>query len=44
MVAERNTAKKKRDFVVADRIRNELADRGIIVEDAKDGSVRWKRK
>jgi cysteinyl-tRNA synthetase len=43
-VAERNAAKKKRDFATADRIRKELADRGIIIEDAKDGSVRWKRK
>ncbi len=44
MVAERNAAKKKRDFAAADRIRKELADRGILLEDAKDGSVRWKRK
>ncbi len=44
LVAERNAAKKKRDFATADRIRQELADRGIIIEDAKDGSVRWKRK
>jgi cysteinyl-tRNA synthetase len=44
MVSERNAAKKKRDFAAADRIRKELADRGIIIEDAKDGTVRWKRK
>jgi cysteinyl-tRNA synthetase len=44
LVAERSAAKKKRDFATADRIRKELADRGIILEDAKDGSVRWKRK
>jgi cysteinyl-tRNA synthetase len=44
LVAERNSAKKNRDFATADRIRQELADRGIILEDAKDGSVRWKRK
>jgi cysteinyl-tRNA synthetase len=44
LVAERNAAKKKRDFTAADRIRKELADRGIIIEDAKDGTVRWKRK
>ncbi len=44
LVAERSAAKKKRDFAAADRIRKELADHGIILEDAKDGSVRWKRK
>src|SRR5437899_2047227 len=44
LVAERNAAKKRRDFATADRIRKELADRGILIEDAKDGSVRWKRK
>src|SRR6266699_908910 len=44
LIADRNAAKKKRDFATADRIRKELADRGIIIEDAKDGSVRWKRK
>src|SRR6266851_1634086 len=44
LVAERNAAKKTRDFATADRIRKELAGRGIIIEDAKDGSVRWKRK
>jgi cysteinyl-tRNA synthetase len=44
LIAERNAAKKIRDFATADRIRKELANRGIILEDAKDGSVRWKRK
>ena len=44
LVGERNAAKKRRDFATADRIRKELADRGIMIEDAKDGSVRWKRK
>jgi cysteinyl-tRNA synthetase len=43
-VAERTAGKKRRDFAAADQIRKELADRGIILEDAKDGSVRWKRK
>jgi len=40
---ERATARRQRDFARADRIRQELAERGIIVEDTKDG-VRWKRK
>jgi cysteinyl-tRNA synthetase len=43
-LAERDAAKKKRDFATADRIRKELADRGILIEDTRDGSVRWKRK
>jgi cysteinyl-tRNA synthetase len=44
LVAEREAARKKRDFATADRIRKELSERGIILEDTKDGSVRWKRK
>ena len=44
LMADRTAAKKKRDFAAADLIRKKLADRGIILEDAKDGSVRWKRK
>ena len=44
MVAERQDARKRRDFPASDRIRKELAERGIILEDGRDGSVRWKRK
>jgi cysteinyl-tRNA synthetase len=44
LIADRNAARKRRDFASSDRIRQELADRGIILEDSKDGSVRWKRK
>ena len=44
LVGERQDARKRRDFAASDRIRKELADRGIIVEDSRDGSVRWKRK
>jgi cysteinyl-tRNA synthetase len=43
LVAERTLAKKQRNFARADQIRNELAEKGIIIEDSKDG-VRWKRK
>ena len=43
LVAERATAKKQRNFARADHIRNELAEKGIVLEDSKDG-VRWKRK
>jgi cysteinyl-tRNA synthetase len=43
MIAARTAAKKARDFAKADQIRNELIEKGIILEDTKDG-VRWKRK
>jgi cysteinyl-tRNA synthetase len=44
LVADRQAARKRRDFASSDRIRQELAERGIILEDNRDGSVRWKRK
>ena len=44
LIEERNAAKKRRDFQRADAIRKQLVDSGIIVEDTKDGSVRWKYK
>jgi cysteinyl-tRNA synthetase len=44
LIADRQAARQRRDFAASDRIRKELADRGILIEDLKDGSVRWKRK
>jgi cysteinyl-tRNA synthetase len=44
LIEERQAAKKRRDFKRADEIRQKLADSGILLEDAKDGSVRWKYK
>jgi cysteinyl-tRNA synthetase len=41
-IAERNAAKKSKDFVRADQVRKELAEQSIILEDTKEG-VRWKR-
>jgi cysteinyl-tRNA synthetase len=43
LVAERTLAKKQRNFARADALRNELLEKGIVLEDSKDG-VRWKRK
>jgi cysteinyl-tRNA synthetase len=43
LVAERNAAKKARDFARSDAIRKQLTEAGIVVEDTKDG-IRWKRK
>jgi cysteinyl-tRNA synthetase len=44
LVAERQAARKRKDFKAADKIRQELAERGILLEDIKDGGIRWKRK
>ena len=43
LVEERSLAKKQRNFARADAIRKELAEKGVVLEDSKDG-VRWKRK
>jgi cysteinyl-tRNA synthetase len=42
-IAERTVAKKARNFALADQIRDQLLEQGIILEDTKAG-VRWKRK
>jgi cysteinyl-tRNA synthetase len=44
LIGERIRAKKSRNFQRADEIRQKLADSGILVEDTKDGMVRWKYK
>ncbi|MGD0620455.1 MAG: cysteine--tRNA ligase [Bryobacteraceae bacterium] len=41
-INERNQAKKAREFARADRIRAELLEMGIVIEDTREG-VRWKR-
>jgi cysteinyl-tRNA synthetase len=42
LIAEREAARAARNFVRADRLRDELRERGIALEDSKEG-VRWKR-
>jgi cysteinyl-tRNA synthetase len=42
-LAERNEARKQKDFKRADEIRQLLAADGIIIEDKPDGTSRWKR-
>ena len=42
LVDERNAAKKAKDFVRSDAIRDQLADDGVLLEDTAQG-VRWRR-
>ena len=42
LIEERQLARKNKDFARADEIRNLLLEKGIILEDTREG-VRWKR-
>ena len=42
-IAERNKAKKERNFTLADQIRKDLLGQGIVIEDQKDRTI-WKLK
>jgi cysteinyl-tRNA synthetase len=43
LIEDRHAARRRRDFAAADRIRRELAERGVLLEDSAAGT-RWKRK
>ena len=43
LIEERRAARQRREFAEADRIRDELAERGVLLEDNPDGT-RWKKK
>jgi cysteinyl-tRNA synthetase len=42
LVAARSAAKKARNFAESDRIRDQLAAAGIVLEDTRDGTT-WRR-
>ena len=42
-IAARSDAKKARNFVDADRIRAELLEKGIVLEDKPGGVTEWRR-
>ena len=43
LLLERTEARRRRNFARGDAIRNELAEKGVLIEDGKNGAT-WKRK
>jgi cysteinyl-tRNA synthetase len=43
LIADRNAARKGKDFKESDRIRDELAAMGVVLKDSKDGTT-WEVK
>ncbi|MCE9624183.1 MAG: class I tRNA ligase family protein, partial [Deltaproteobacteria bacterium] len=43
-IAERKEARRNKDFKMSDKIRDDLAARGILLEDKPDGTTTWKAK
>jgi len=43
LIAERQEARKNKDYAKADRIRDDLLKKGIILEDTREG-VKWRKK
>ncbi len=43
LIQARNVARKSKDFTEADRIRDELKDRGVVLEDSPQGTT-WRRE
>src|SRR2546426_98872 len=43
LVQQRNEARRNRNFALSDQIRQRLLDRGVVIEDTREGT-RWRRK
>ncbi|VVC00746.1 Cysteine--tRNA ligase [uncultured archaeon] len=44
LVSKRDDARKRKDYATSDRIRKELDEAGILLEDRKDGTTGWRMK
>jgi cysteinyl-tRNA synthetase len=44
LIAQRTVARGRKDWAEADRIRKELAEQGVILEDLPDGTTTWRRE
>ena len=42
LIAQRQEARKTKDFAMADEIRDQLTKMGIVLEDTREG-VKWKK-
>ena len=43
LIRARETARRSRDFALGDKIRKQLADAGVVLEDQPGGATSWKR-
>jgi cysteinyl-tRNA synthetase len=43
LIQKRNEARAKRDFALSDQIKQQLLDRGIVIQDTREGT-KWRRK
>ena len=43
LIAQRNEARRNRDFALSDKLRQQLLDLGVLIEDTREGT-RWRRK
>lgn len=41
LIELRKDARQRKDWVTSDKIRNQLAEKGILLKDEKDGSISW---